>query len=182
MSRRSRWRHHSASRREFVEGSARRVINLTSAEQIAEHSAGQNIMARKNEQEPRVLIVEDDETRCAWFRERLHGRTLDVTCDVRAAIEWLASREYDAVLLDHDLADEHYFSNVPDDERTGYAVARWLADNPTQQRNALIIIHSLNYAGAQRVLQVLRGAGREAEHIPFHYLHAGWSMVAVSGD
>ena len=121
----------------------------------------------------RVLVVEDDETRCAWFRERLAGRLLDVTCDVPTALAWLAEREYEAVLLDHDLADEHYFSNTPDDERTGYAVARWLADNPTSQRDALIVIHSLNYTGARRMLDALHDAGRDAEHIPFHYLQLG---------
>src|SRR5437868_422095 len=121
----------------------------------------------------RVLVVEDDEARCAWFRERLRGRKLDVTCDVRTAIRWLAERDYVAVLLDHDLAEEHYFSDAPDDERTGYAVARWLADNPSAQRDALIVIHSLNYAGARRMLDTLRDAGRDAEHIPFHYLQLG---------
>jgi CheY-like chemotaxis protein len=124
----------------------------------------------------RVLVVEDDETRCAWFRERLAGRRLDVTCDVQAAIRWLSERDYAAVLLDHDLAEEHYFSNEPDDERTGYAVARWLADNPSAQRDALIIIHSLNYVGASRMLEVLRAAGRDAEHIPFHYLQMALRM------
>src|SRR5918912_721480 len=121
----------------------------------------------------RILLVEDDEMRCAWFRARLVGYELDVTCDVREAVAWLAEREYACVLLDHDLTEEHYFSNEPDDERTGYAVAAWLADHPTAQRDALILIHSLNYTGAARMLAVLRGAGREAEHIPFHYLQAG---------
>jgi CheY-like chemotaxis protein len=123
-----------------------------------------------------ILIVEDDEARCAWFRERLRGSRLDVTCDVAVAVRWLAERDYRAVLLDHDLADEHYFSNEPDDERTGYAVARWLAENPAAQRDALIVVHSLNYVGAQRMLQVMRAAGRDAEHIPFHYLQAGLRM------
>lgn len=118
----------------------------------------------------RVLVVEDDEARCAWFREKFEGRRLYVTCDVPTALAWLAEREYEAVLLDHDLADEHYFSDTPDDERTGYAVARWLADHPDAQRDALIVIHSLNYTGARRMLDALRDAGRDAEHIPFHYL------------
>ena len=121
----------------------------------------------------RILIVEDDAARCAWFRGRLSGRELDVTCDVATAVSWLAERDYEAILLDHDLADEHYFSDAPDDERTGYAVARWLAGHPDRQRDALIVVHSLNYAGAQRMLEVLRDAGREAEHIPFPYLQAG---------
>ncbi len=120
--------------------------------------------------EQRVLIVEDDEARCAWFRERLRGSLLDVTCDVRTAIRWLGERDYRAVLLDHDLTEEHYFSNEPDDERTGYAVARWLALNPDRQRDATVVIHSLNYPGARRMLDALLDAGRDAEHIPFHYL------------
>jgi CheY-like chemotaxis protein len=121
----------------------------------------------------RVLVVEDDEGRCAWFRRRLAGRQLDVTCDVRQAVEWLAGRDYEAVLLDHDLAAEHYSSSEPDDERTGYAVARWLAANPTRQRDALIVIHSLNYPGARRMLDLLLEAGRDAAYIPFHYLQTG---------
>ncbi|HYH85488.1 MAG TPA: cyclic-phosphate processing receiver domain-containing protein [Pyrinomonadaceae bacterium] len=130
-------------------------------------------MTKENEPARRVLIVEDDETRCAWFRERLRGRQLDVTCDVREAVSWLGERDYEAVMLDHDLAEEHYFSDSRDDERTGYAVARWLADNPTSQRDALIIIHSLNYEGARRMIAVLRDAGRDAEHVPFHLLQSG---------
>ena len=121
----------------------------------------------------RVLIVEDDETRCQWFRRRLGHRELDVTCSVGEAIAWLGEREYGLILLDHDLRDEHYFSNEPDDERTGYAVALWLAHNPTAQRDAIILVHSLNYTGAARMVNVLRDAGRDAEHIPFHYLQMG---------
>jgi CheY-like chemotaxis protein len=121
----------------------------------------------------RVLIVEDDETRCQWFHQKFSTHLRDVTCDVRQAIEWLAEREYTTILLDHDLADEHYFSDKPDDERTGYAVAAWLASHPDRQRDALIVIHSLNYIGAQRMLDILHDAGRDAEHVPFHYLQLG---------
>lgn len=130
-------------------------------------------MIEQNDTAPRVLIVEDDETRCTWFRERLRGRQLDVTCDVQTAISWLAERNYAAILLDHDLIEEHYFSDIRDDERTGYAVARWLADNPTSQNDSIIIIHSLNYDGADRMLAVLHNAGRDAEHVPFHLLQTG---------
>ena len=124
----------------------------------------------------RILIVEDDPQRCAWFREKFSGRTLDVTCDVREAIGWLAERDYSAIMLDHDLSDEHYFSDEPDDARTGYAVASWLAEHADRQRDALIVIHSLNYTGAQRMLDRLRDGGREAEHVPFHYLQTGLRM------
>jgi CheY-like chemotaxis protein len=121
----------------------------------------------------RILIVEDDELRCAWFHQKFSSHSHDVTCDVRQAIRWLEEHEYTTILLDHDLADEHYVSNEPDDERTGYAVAAWLAAHPDRQRDATIVIHSLNYVGAQRMLDILQDAGRDAEHVPFHYLQNG---------
>ena len=121
----------------------------------------------------RVLIVEDDETRCDWFRSRLAACDLDVTCDVREARELLAGNEYQLILLDHDLREEHYWSDEPDDEHTGYGVAAWLAARPGAQPEAQIIIHSLNYAGAQRMLDALVAAGFDAECVPFPYLQSG---------
>jgi CheY-like chemotaxis protein len=121
----------------------------------------------------RILIVEDDEARCAWFRARLDGSELDVTCDVGQALAWLAEREYSLILLDHDLMEEHYFDDSPDDAETGYAVAAWLAAHPDRQHDAEIIVHSLNYSGAQRMLDAMNEAGRRATHVPFHYLQTG---------
>lgn len=127
-------------------------------------------------QPSRILIVEDDDTRCAWFEQKFSGRELDVTCDVREAIAWVDERDYSLILLDHDLAEEHYFSETPDDERTGYAVASWLASHPDRQRDALIIVHSHNYPGSQRMIDILRDSGRDAEHVPFHYLQTELRM------
>ena len=123
--------------------------------------------------EGRILIVEDDDVRCAWFAQKYAGREVDLTCDVREAIAWLASREYNVILLDHDLTEEHYYSDTPDDDNTGYAAAEWLASHPDRQRDATIVIHSLNYFGAERMLERLRGAGRTAEHVPFPYMQNG---------
>jgi CheY-like chemotaxis protein len=121
----------------------------------------------------RILIVEDDESRCAWFQEKFAGCDVDLTCTVGKAFEWLAEFDYDVILLDHDLIEEHYFSDIEDDERTGYAVAAWLATHPDRQHTATIIVHSLNYVGAERMLEVLREAGRDAVHVPFPYLQTG---------
>ncbi len=121
----------------------------------------------------RILIVEDDAVRCEWFQEKFSHRTLDITCDVQQAVAWLAERDYEMILLDHDLIEEHYYSDEPDDERTGYAIAAWLAAHPDSQREALILVHSLNYFGADRMLSILHEAGRDAEHVPFSYMQAG---------
>ena len=120
-----------------------------------------------------MLIVEDDEARCEWFRGRLGDCALDITCDVREAARWLAENRYDLILLDHDLREEHYWSDERDDERTGYGVAAWLAAHRDSQPRAQVVIHSLNYAGAERMLAALVAAGFDAECIPFHYLQSG---------
>lgn len=120
----------------------------------------------------RILILEDNAARCAWFRRKFRQSRCDVTCDVRQALEWLREEEYDLILLDHDLAEEHYSSHASDDEGTGYAVASWLAGHAECQPGARIVVHSLNYVGAGRMVEVLEEAGREAEHIPFYFLDA----------
>ena len=120
--------------------------------------------------QPRVLVVEDDVVRRAWFERQFARYERDVTDQVTVAIQWLGQRDYDLIFLDHDLAEEHYFEVMADDGLTGYVVAAWLADNPDRQIEAQIIIHSLNYPGSDRMLEVLRSAGRRAEHVPFPYL------------
>ena len=120
--------------------------------------------------QPRVLVVEDDVVRRAWFERQFAQYERDVTDQVAVAIQWLGQRDYDLIFLDHDLAEEHYFEVMADDGLTGYVVAAWLADNPDRQTGAQIIIHSLNYPGSDRMLEVLRSAGRRAEHVPFPYL------------
>ncbi len=121
----------------------------------------------------RVLIVEDDEVRCEWFRGHLSACDLEITCDTGEAVRLLAEKQFDLILLDHDLRDEHYWSDERDDEHTGYAVAAWLAAHPGAQPRAEVVIHSLNYAGAERMLAALLAAGFDAECIPFHRLQSG---------
>ncbi len=125
----------------------------------------------------RILLVEDDEGRCAWFRSRFSGHQLDATCDVREAIRWLETRDYRLIFLDHDLAAPHYeqieFDYDDEEDLTGYRVARWLAEHADRQRGATIIVHSLNYAGAQRMVQLLQDAGFDAEYVPFTILISG---------
>jgi CheY-like chemotaxis protein len=123
----------------------------------------------------RILIVEDDEQRCAWFRERLTHHECDLTCDVQRAICWLGEREYSLIFLDHDLAEEHYLSESTNDAETGYAVAAWLAAHPAAQPQAAIVVHSLNYVGAERMVDTLARSGRPASHVPFPLLD--WSTV-----
>ena len=78
----------------------------------------------------RVFLLDDDRRRHKWFAERFKGDFIDMAHNVRQAQQLLGENSYDAIFLDHDLHPEHYTSLDRDDERTGYAIASWLAANP----------------------------------------------------
>ena|SRR2546423_1669248 len=119
-----------------------------------------------------IFLLEDDERRCQWFTKRFKNDHVDIVCEIAEAKELLKTRSYDSIFLDHDLMPEHYGSTTNDDERTGYAIASFLASNPNLQRSASIVVHSFNADGAMRMVEELRRAGRHAEYVPFHFLEA----------
>ena len=118
----------------------------------------------------RIFLLEDDERRCEWFAKRFKGDQLDIACEVSQAKELLKTRTYDSIFLDHDLIPEHYGASKADDERTGYAIASFLAAHPELQRAATIMVHSFNAEGAMRMVEEMRAAGRQVDYIPFHFL------------
>lgn len=118
----------------------------------------------------KVFLLDDDIRRHQWFAQRFKGDLLDVAHNVEQAREFLSGNAYDAIFLDHDLHPEHYNSLISDDERTGYAIASWLAANPQLQRASTILVHTRNADGAMRMVEAMRRAGRSAEYVPFPYL------------
>jgi len=118
----------------------------------------------------RVFLLEDDKRRHRWFVKRFEGDVIDIADNVAAAKELLSMNAYDALFLDHDLHPEHYNSSTTDDERTGYAIATWLAAHPDLQRASTILVHTRNADGAIRMVEELRRAGRTAEFVPFPML------------
>jgi hypothetical protein len=118
----------------------------------------------------RVFLLEDDKRRHQWFMKRFAGDLIDIADEVQQGRELLSNNAYDALFLDHDLHPEHYNSPSRDDERTGYAIAVWLAANPDLQRASTIFVHTRNADGAIRMVEALRNAGRAAEFVPFPLL------------
>src|SRR5262245_15188793 len=118
----------------------------------------------------RVFLLDDDKRRHRWFTDRFKGDFLDIAHNVAEAEQLLSSGSYDAIFLDHDLHPEHYNSDSTDDERTGYAVARWLCTNTDLQRASTILVHTRNADGAMRMVGELRAAGRSADYVPFPLL------------
>jgi len=125
----------------------------------------------KAERHPiRVFLLDDDVRRHRWFTARFKGDFIDIANNVKEARELLSASSYDAIFLDHDLHPEHYNAESTDDERTGYAVARWLCSNPELQRASTILVHTRNADGAMRMVAELRQAGRSADYVPFPFL------------
>ena len=118
----------------------------------------------------RVFLLDDDTRRHEWFSKRFKGDVIDVADNVEAAQQYLSANSYDAIFLDHDLHPEHYHAQSHDDERTGYAIALWLAANPELQRASTILVHTRNADGAIRMVEELRKSGRSADYVPFPYL------------
>ena len=118
----------------------------------------------------RVFLLDDDSRRHKWFEVRFKGDFIHVAKNVEQAQKLLSENSYDAIFLDHDLHPEHYASFDHDDERTGYAVAAWLASNPELQRGSTILVHTRNADGAMRMVEEMRRAGRSAEYVPFPML------------
>jgi DNA-binding LacI/PurR family transcriptional regulator len=118
----------------------------------------------------RVFLLDDDERRHRWFTTRFQGDLVDIANNVDEAQQLLSASSYDAIFLDHDLHPEHYHAASTDDERTGYAIARWLCSNPELQRASTILVHTRNADGAMRMVHELRQAGRSADYVPFPLL------------
>lgn len=118
----------------------------------------------------RVFLLDDDVERHLWFSRRFRGDQLDIASEVSRAVELLEVNSYDAIFLDHDLLPEHYTLESNDDERTGFAVASWLAERPELHQGTTIMVHTRNADGAVRMVEELRRAGRNAEYVPFPLL------------
>ncbi len=127
----------------------------------------------------KILVLDDDLIRHEMFDEKFAreypGASVEHAYTVKDCIAALSSGvKYDLVQLDHDLNDfgaypesapvEGVLYQVPvgQKEYTGADVAAWMAGAECltgDGRPDMIIIHSWNYYGAQRMSQILSDAG-----------------------
>lgn len=120
----------------------------------------------------KILLLDDDPERIAWFLKVLWPSYVYVTTTANQAIHALKSNKFDIMFLDHDLAPHHYqiyhdCVNLGEenaqvgkfDSETGYAVAKFLSDNPDNNKNALVFIHTQNRFQRKRMVRLLQGDG-----------------------
>lgn len=110
----------------------------------------------------KILIVEDNQERVNFFIKEFGLENVFITSKSKQAIFWLWDEIFDIIFLDHDLGfdcEKRIKTNsvfLPSGEGTGYEVAENILQS--KSKNAQIIIHSWNPAGAQNMLNILPNA------------------------
>ncbi len=123
----------------------------------------------------KILFVDDMQERHTKAIQQNIGRIVTSAYTAKEAIRLMREQCFDVVCLDHDLADEHYLEvfegKVPGATLAGSGteIAAWMAskDFPQHNRPKQVILHSLNPAGRQRMLGLLRDAGFNVFEKPF---------------
>lgn len=130
----------------------------------------------------RVLTLDDMEIRQnffrRWFREHEHHVALDApTAIVLLDCSGRLEPVFDLVMLDHDLAEEHYLtaseglSETGDDgyaPGTGMDVVDHIVKMPVEQRPKRVVVHSWNPTRSVEMFNRLRDAGIAVWKIPFN--------------
>lgn len=101
-----------------------------------------------------ILVVEDNKKRIDYFKQFYPDA--DYTDSSHKAVELLKLKSYDKLSLDNDLTASHYDKDSYDEE-TGYFVAQFLRDNPDNNPNMEIVVHSLNFNAQKRIKEALKG-------------------------
>jgi len=116
----------------------------------------------------KFLILEDDFNRIEWFLMKIAPHRVFLAYTADDAIRALQNETFDVIFLDHDLCNDHYkYVGVPYtenfekwcqenlDSTTGFAVARFLAQNPQVSPDAQVILHTMNTVAQQRMRKEL---------------------------
>ena len=114
----------------------------------------------------RVFVLEDSTSRIVCFKEIFEDPrvSLEISDNVTEAKQ-LFKGNYDLILLDHDLTDEHY-TDKSIVAGTGSEFASWLAEFQKPEQGP-VLIHSFNPDGAQRMFKTLEEACWTAIKFPF---------------
>jgi hypothetical protein len=110
----------------------------------------------------RIFVLDDMQERHDSCHKKFPEAEITSIFDAVGAIAHLESHldEYDLICLDHDLGGQIFVDM--NEENTGSTVAKFLSDKMIK---CPIVIHSLNFWGAQNMLHYLP----KAIYIPFFF-------------
>ena len=116
----------------------------------------------------RILFLDDNAMRHKIFRRNSIGCSVDAVWTAKEALECLLDeeKEYDLIMLDHDLNAETE-NQLNDDEEDGRYVVKKLVESG-RHKDVTIVIHSLNADGRRNMKALLDQAGYATVHdLPF---------------
>lgn len=119
----------------------------------------------------RILFLDDNPERHRVFGRTAAGHAVDHAYTAAEAIAFLRGDTYEVVYLDHDLGGPESEGLILDGVEDGRFVAHWIAEHAHDMPGTFFVVHSLNFAGAEAMMALLRGVGLEARRIPF-----AWTM------
>jgi hypothetical protein len=100
-----------------------------------------------------ILILEDSPTRIRSFRQGFIGASTAVITSAPMAISWLKDHTPRLVCLDYDL--DQYGGSLQMCG-TGLDVVRFIAEEAKRFEKTLVIVHSLNEKGRERMVNILQ--------------------------
>lgn len=106
----------------------------------------------------KILFLDDSHTRWFIFKDVNPSANAHFAPSYGQGIDFLNKYEYDVAFLDHDLDITH---------QTGEDVARYIVENKIPLKK--VICHSMNFAGRQNMVSILRSAGYDAYECPFSW-------------
>jgi len=120
----------------------------------------------------RILFLDDNPNRHSTMHQNCIGAVVDHVHTAGEAINHLERKEYDLIMLDHDLSeDPDKMNSTP----TGNDVASYMARHLVQHSDTPVVIHSLNPPGAQNMMNALHDGGySDVSIIPF-----AWRKIQI---
>lgn len=102
----------------------------------------------------KIFFLDDMEVRYKSFISYFPNNVITWAKSAEEAIDILSKDlSWDLITLDHDLGNRIFVPS--EDENTGYQVAKFLSDKDIKCE---IIIHSMNYNGAMKMISLLPNA------------------------
>lgn len=113
----------------------------------------------------KVLIIEDIVYRQNYLKDLIEMEEVDCVQRADDGLELLAKNNYDLVLLDHDLIGAKSGS---------YLTMNWAQQSKVlKTEKPLVIIHSMNMVGSDKMERHLKGIARRIERVPFRLIVEG---------
>lgn len=120
-----------------------------------------------------ILVLDDDQDRLDAFASRLQWHRTVMVKTKEEACAAIDRERFEFFFLDHDLGGETYVSSYRED--TGMGVVRHLI--ASKHPRVPVVVHSLNYGGAQNMAALLRADRWRTLLIPFAWQQEGIEKI-----